>query len=98
MVARLAAAGGGGWDREAPSLIVPVDWGAVVWLEPVTGALEFDIFGPGMGWDRMGWDGMGWDGSCRRGSGAWSLEFEDGGTFGRCRCLWRQLAAAGPLH
>ena len=40
----------------------PVDLGGGDWLEPVTGALEFDIFGPGMGWDRMGWDGMGWNG------------------------------------
>ena len=36
----------------------PVDLGGGDWLEPVTGALEFDIFGPGMGWDGMGWDGM----------------------------------------
>ena len=54
-------------------------------MEPVTGALEFDIFGPGMGWDRMGWDGMGWDGSCRRGSGAGSLGLK----------MVARLAAAG---
>ena len=53
-------------------------------MEPVTGALEFDI-GPGMGWDRMGWDGMGWDGSCRRGSGAGSLGLK----------MVARLAAAG---
>ena len=31
----------------------PVDLGGGDWLEPVTGALEFDIFGPGTGWDGM---------------------------------------------
>ena len=54
-------------------------WGGGDWLEPVTGALEFDIFGPGMGWDGMGWDGMGWDGQALAeggvGRGLWSLIF-----------------------
>ena len=29
------AGDGGGWGREAPPLIVPVDWGAVVWIREV---------------------------------------------------------------
>ena len=108
---------------EVPPLIIPVDLGGGDWLEPVTGAA-----------------GMGWSGSCRRGSGAGSLEFgvwscdsrlmviwraamtrgqmaavlqlsdlrhhfrrpqrplqgRLAASFGRCRSLWRQLAAAGP--
>ena len=55
-------------------------------MEPVTGALEFDIFGPGMGWDRMGWDGMGW--LLQKGEWGGVFGFEDGGTFGCCRWWW----------
>ena len=52
----------------------PIDLGGGDWLEPVTGALEFDIFGPGMGWDGMGWDGQALaEGGVGR--GLWSLIF-----------------------
>ena len=66
-------------------------WGGGDWLEPVNGALEFDIFGPGMGSDGMGWDGMGWSGSCGRGSGAGSLEFGDS----RLMVIWRAAVTWG---
>ena len=64
----------------------------------MTGALEFDIFGPGMGWDRMGWDGMGWDGSCRRGSGAGSLEFDIWSCDSRLMVIWRAAMSWGRME
>ena len=49
------AGGQGGWDGEAPPLIIPVDLGGAV----MVGAGDWGC------WDGMGWDGMGWDGMVR---------------------------------
>ena len=67
-------------------------WGGGDWLEPVTGALEFDIFGPG-----MGGGGMGWSGSCRRGSGAGSLEFDIWFCDSRLMVIWRAAMSWGRM-
>ena len=66
----------GSWDGEAPPLIIPVDWGG----RRLVGAGDWGD-----------WDGgrMGWSGSCRRGSGAGSLEFDIWSCNSRLMVIWR---------
>ena len=70
---------GGGWDGEAPPLIISVDLGGGNWLEQVIGAAGMVV----------GWDAMGWSGSCRRGSGAGSLEVDVWSCDSRLMVIWR---------